>query len=148
MKHLLIILSILLLSSPLFGQSKEECYLFVNGDIGEDKSVIDQIVRPLLSSLISPFSRRRNKTPVSSPITGEVRRRKERRMSRCFNWFPFWWIRRTLYIPQFGLFYKNVGRLWKESAPELMGVKSFLELVRLVLLKKYGSSSSRRMEKT
>ena len=32
-----------------------------------------------------------------------------------------------------------LGRLWKESAPELMGVKSFLELVRLVLLKKYGS---------
>ena len=23
-------------------------------------------------------------------------------MSRCFNWFPFWWIRRTKYIPQFG----------------------------------------------
>ena len=31
-----------------------------------------------------------------------------------------------------GVFYKEVGRLWKESAPELMGVKSFLELVRLV----------------
>ena len=55
MKHLLIILSILLLSSPLFGQSKDDCYLFVRGDIGEDKSVIDQIVRPLLSSLISPL---------------------------------------------------------------------------------------------
>ena len=27
-----------------------------------------------------------------------------------------------------GVFYKEVGRLWKESAPELMGVKSFLEL--------------------
>ena len=55
MKHLLIILSFLLLSSPLFGQSKDDCYLFVRGDIGEDKSVIDQIVKPLLSSLISPL---------------------------------------------------------------------------------------------
>ena len=49
------------------------------------------------------------------------------------------WFRRTQYIPRFGGFYKEVGRLWKESAPELMGVKLFLELVRLVLLKKYGS---------
>ena len=55
MRHLLIILSFLLLSSPLFGQSKDDCYLFVGGDIGEDKSVIDQIVRPLLSSFISPL---------------------------------------------------------------------------------------------
>ena len=31
-----------------------------------------------------------------------LKRRKERRMSRCFNWFPFWWIRRTQYIPRFG----------------------------------------------
>jgi len=23
-------------------------------------------------------------------------------MSRCFNWFPFWWFRRTQYIPRFG----------------------------------------------
>jgi len=30
-------------------------------------------------------------------------------MSRCFNWFPFWWIRRTLLIPEFGVFYKNRG---------------------------------------
>jgi len=54
-KNLLIILSFLLLSSPLYGQSKDDCYLFVGGDIGEDKSVIDQIVRPLLSSFISPL---------------------------------------------------------------------------------------------
>jgi hypothetical protein len=54
-KHLLILLFFLLLSSPLFGQSDDNCYLFVNGDIGEDKSVIDQIVRPLISSFISPL---------------------------------------------------------------------------------------------
>ena len=62
MKHLLIILSLfLLLSSPVFGQSKDDCYLFVGEDIGEDKSVIDQIVRPLLSSFISPLK----EVPVS-----------------------------------------------------------------------------------
>ena len=55
MKHLLTIISILLLSSPVFGQSKDDCYLFVGGKIGEDKSVIDQIVRPLLSSFITPL---------------------------------------------------------------------------------------------
>ena len=54
-RHILIILSFLLLSSPVIGQSKDDCYLFVVGDIGEDKSVIDQIVRPLLSSFISPL---------------------------------------------------------------------------------------------
>ena len=36
-------------------QSKDDCYLFVNGDLGEDKSVIDQIVTPLISSFISPL---------------------------------------------------------------------------------------------
>ena len=62
MRHILILLSFLLiLSSPLFGQSKEDCYLFVGGDIGEDKSVIDLIVRPLLSSFISPLK----ETPIS-----------------------------------------------------------------------------------
>ena len=61
MRHILIILSFLLLSSPVIGQSKEDCYLFVGGDIGEDKSVIDQIVRPLLSSFISPLK----ETPIS-----------------------------------------------------------------------------------
>ena len=55
MKHLLIILSILILSSPLFGQSKDECYLFVYADIGEDKSVIAQIVKPFIASYISPL---------------------------------------------------------------------------------------------
>jgi len=55
LRHILIILSLLLLSSPVIGQSKDDCYLFVGGDIGEDKSVIDQIVRPLLSSFISPL---------------------------------------------------------------------------------------------
>jgi len=56
MRHILIILiSILLLSSPLFGQSKDECYLFVYADIGEDKSVIAQIVKPFIASYISPL---------------------------------------------------------------------------------------------
>jgi len=36
-------------------QSKEECYLFVSGDIGEEKSVVDQIVRPLIGSFVSPL---------------------------------------------------------------------------------------------
>ena len=55
MRHLLIILSFLLLSSNLFGQSKDDCYLFVYGDIGEDESVIAQIVKPLIASYISPL---------------------------------------------------------------------------------------------
>ena len=54
MKHLLIV-STLLLSSPLFGQSKEECYLFVSGDIGGKKSVVEQIVRPLIGAFVSPL---------------------------------------------------------------------------------------------
>ena len=37
------------------GQSKDDCYLSVVGVKGKDKLVIDQIVRPLLSSFISPL---------------------------------------------------------------------------------------------
>ena len=59
----------------------------------------------------------------------------------CFTWFPFGGLRRTQYIPRFGGFFKEVGRLWKESAPELMGVKLFLDNVQLVQLKKYGNNA-------
>ena len=68
MKHLLIILSILLLNSPLFGQSKDGCYLFVGADIGEDKSVIAQIARPLISSYISPLK----ETPFAGLSQSEI----------------------------------------------------------------------------
>jgi len=30
-------------------------------------------------------------------------------MSRCFNWFPFWSIRRTQFIPRFVGYYKKWG---------------------------------------
>jgi len=39
------------------------------------------------------------------------RRRIERRMSRCFTWFPIGGYRRTQYIPSIGLFYKKWERL-------------------------------------
>ena len=61
MKHILIILSIFFISSPLFGQSKDDCYLFVGGSFGEDEPILDQIVRPLIASFVSPLKR----TPVS-----------------------------------------------------------------------------------
>ena len=51
----LLTLSLILLSSPVIGQSKDECYLFVYADIGEDKSVIAQIVKPFIASYISPL---------------------------------------------------------------------------------------------
>ena len=62
-----------------------------------------------------------------------------RRMSICLTWVPNKWFRKTQVIPRFGCILQELGRLWKESAPELMGVKSFLELVRLVQLKKCGN---------
>jgi len=64
MQHTLIItLSLLLFSLPLSGQAQanEDCYLFVSGDIGENKSVVDQIVRPLIASFVSPIK----EVPVS-----------------------------------------------------------------------------------
>jgi len=36
---------------------------------------------------------------------------------------------------------QEMGRLGKESAPELMGVKLFLDNVQLVQLKKYGNNA-------
>ena len=71
MRHTLIIsLSLLLFSSPLSGQSQanEDCYLFVSGDIGEDKSVVDQIVRPLIASFVSPI----REVPVSGLSQSEL----------------------------------------------------------------------------
>ena len=68
MRHILIILSFLILSSPLFGQSKDECYLFVYADIGEDKSVIAQIVKPFIASYISPLK----ETPLAGLRQSEI----------------------------------------------------------------------------
>ena len=62
-------------------------------------------------------------------------------ISSGFTWFPFGGLGEPNIYHDLGMFYKEVGRLWKESAPELMGVKLFLELVRLVLLKKFGNDS-------
>ena len=67
MRHLLIILAILLLPYPLLGQSKEDCYLFVVGDIGKDKAVIGQIVSPLLSSFISLLKVNGNDPAIGNP---------------------------------------------------------------------------------
>ena len=59
-------------------------------------------------------------------------------MSICLTWFPIGVLGNPTYTSTWG-FFQEMGRLWKESAPELMGVKLFLELVQLVQLKKYGS---------
>ena len=32
----------------------------------------------------------------------KLKRSSESGMSICFTWFPFWWFRRTQYIPRFG----------------------------------------------
>ena len=69
MKHLLIVLiSILFLSSPVIGQSKDECYLFVYADIGKDKSIIEQIAKPFIASYISPLK----EIPLSGLTQSEV----------------------------------------------------------------------------
>ena len=68
MKFFIILLSLSLLSPPLFAQSKDGCYLFVGADIGEDKSVIAQIARPLISSYISPLK----ETPFAGLSQSEI----------------------------------------------------------------------------
>ena len=68
MKSGLIIISLLLLNSSLFGQSKDDCYLFVGSDIREDKSVISQIARQLISSYISPIK----ETPFAGLSQSEI----------------------------------------------------------------------------
>ena len=32
-----------------------------------------------------------------------------------FHLVPYWWIRKTQVIPEYVVFYKNVGRLWRLS---------------------------------
>ena len=62
MKHLLIILiSILLLSSPLFGQSDEKCYVVVDSSEDIDPSLLSNIS----ISLISKFLRNVESIPVT-----------------------------------------------------------------------------------
>ena len=53
----------------------------------------------------------------------EVKRTTERRMSICLKRFPISGLGEHNIYHDLGVFYKEVGRLWKESAPELMGVK-------------------------
>ena len=54
---------------------------------------------------------------------------------------PYWWFKRTQYIPQFGDVLQECGDFtWRVTdCEELVGVKSFLDNVQLVQLKKYGS---------
>ena len=47
-------------------------------------------------------------------MTVKLKRNKEKRMSRCFTWFPIRWFRRTQYIPSIGLFYKKWGGFRRE----------------------------------
>ena len=61
MKHLLIILSILLLSSPVIGQSDEKCYVVVDSSKDIDPSLLSNIS----ISLISKFLRDVEQLPPS-----------------------------------------------------------------------------------
>ena len=66
----------------------------------------DQVTVPwpfLLPSLYSP-------TYFSQEVRKGERRRKEMRMmNECLTWFPYKWIRRTQYIPEYVVFYKKWG---------------------------------------
>ena len=56
MKHLLILLSILLLSSPLFGQSEEKpCYVSVEGSKEFNLNLFSQISKSLISQYFKPI---------------------------------------------------------------------------------------------
>ena len=54
MKHLLIFLSILLFTSPLFGQSKETCYVSVEGSKEFNLNLFSQISKSLISQYFKP----------------------------------------------------------------------------------------------
>jgi hypothetical protein len=53
-KYLLILLSILLLTSPLFGQSKETCYVSVEGSKEFNLNLFSQISKSLISQYFKP----------------------------------------------------------------------------------------------
>ena len=54
MKHILIILSLFLLSSPLFGQSTETCYVSVGGSKELNLNLFSQISKSLISQYFKP----------------------------------------------------------------------------------------------
>jgi len=53
-KHLLIILSFLLLSSPVIGKSEETCYVSVEGSKGFNLNLLSQISKSLISQYFKP----------------------------------------------------------------------------------------------
>jgi hypothetical protein len=60
---------------------------------------LEVVVVVLLSSLLF----------LAQEMTVRLKRNTEKNMSRCFTLFPIVWFRRTQYIPELGLFYKNLG---------------------------------------
>ena len=54
MKHLFTLISILLLSSPLFGQSKETCYVSIEGSKELNLNLFSQISKSLISQYFKP----------------------------------------------------------------------------------------------
>ena len=54
MKHILIILSLLLFTSPLFGQSKETCYVSVEGSKEFNLNLFSQILKSHISKYFKP----------------------------------------------------------------------------------------------
>ena len=54
MKYILILFSILLLSSPLFGQTKETCYISVEGSKEFNLNLFSQISKSLISQYFKP----------------------------------------------------------------------------------------------
>ena len=50
-----------------------------------------------------------------------------------FHLVPYWCIRRTQYIPELGLFYKDWGRLWRVSDCEEIVVVTHSRMMGLVL---------------
>ena len=55
MKHLLIILSIFLFTSPLLGKSEETCYVSVEGSKGFNLNLLSQISKSLISQYFKPI---------------------------------------------------------------------------------------------
>jgi len=77
----------------------------IETDVSPSEGVLDDTVGGVVSVLFEPSSL------LLQEMMLKLKRNTEKIMSICFNWFPFWWFRRTQYIPQFGGFYKEVGIL-------------------------------------
>ena len=66
-------------------------------EVSPSDGELDDTVGGVVSVLFEPLS-----LLLLQEMIVRLKRNRERKMSICFTWFPFWWFKRTQYITSIG----------------------------------------------